>query len=438
MSPISKLSALVASALLGSTALAQELMVVDATNDRIMLVSAVDGALINANFIVLSGSTGSPPGLPIQAINNGAGEIWVTDQTADIVHRWSDDGTTYLGQWGTGRDNIRGIHIDFGRVWLCNFGTGGAGYGLALKEYDTSTNFIASHTMPGSPFGIISHNGELLVSDSSNDDILRVNPANGQVVGVWHDSDGVSGIDFPGQLSKTQGGTILAASLIAPVGAFEYDANGVQLAYFDGTGVLSSPQGVHGLLNGNVLVGANNGLWLYDRVAANWSAIVPSIDANYITERLGSTTPPPTNYCTSGTSTNGCAAVISATAQPSVTQATSCVINVADVEGQKSGLVFYGVNNTGFVPFAWGAGSSSFLCVKAPTQRMLSQSSGGTASTCTGSLTQDWDAFQAAFPTSLGSPFSVGGKVYAQAWYRDPPAPKTTNLSDALELTYVP
>ncbi len=438
MRPTCKLSALVASTLLGSTAVAQELMVVDATNDRIMLVSAVDGALINANFIVLSGSTGTPPSLPIQAINNGAGEIWVSDQNADTVHRWSDDGTTYLGQWGTGRDNIRGLHIDFGRVWLCNFGTGGAGYGLALKEYDTATTFLAAHSLPGSPFGIISHNGELLVSDSTNDDILRVNPATGLVVGVLHDSDGVTGIDFPGQLSKTQSGHILAASLVTPVGAFEYDANGVQTAYFDGTGVLSSAQGVHELLNGNVLVGANNGLWLYDRVALSWTAIVPSIDANYITERLGSTPPPPTNFCTSGTSTNGCVATISATAQPSVTQATSCVINVTDVEGQKSGLVFYGINNTGFTPFVWGAGSSSFLCVKAPTQRMPSQSSGGTAGTCTGALTQDWDAFQSAFPSSLGSPFSAGDKVYAQAWYRDPPAVKTTNLSDALELTYVP
>jgi hypothetical protein len=32
----------------------------------------------------------------------------------------------------------------------------------------------------------------------------------------------------------------------------------------------------------------------------------------------------------------------------------------------------------------------------------------------------------------------VGQKVYAQAWYRDPPAPKTTNLSNAIELTVGP
>jgi len=146
----------------------------------------------------------------------------------------------------------------------------------------------------------------------------------------------------------------------------------------------------------------------------------------------------PTTFCTAGTSTNGCVPAISATAQPSATLASACVINVANVEGQKSGLVFYGINNTGFSPFAWSVGSSSFLCVKAPTQRMATQSSGGTNGACNGSLTQDWNAYQSGNPTALGNPFSTGGKVYAQAWYRDPPAPKTTNLSDGLELTMLP
>ena len=58
----------------------------------------------------------------------------------------------------------------------------------------------------------------------------------------------------------------------------------------------------------------------------------------------------PVAYCTAGTSTNGCTPAISANAQPSVTLATSCVISVAGVEGQKSALIFYGVNNSGFTP----------------------------------------------------------------------------------------
>jgi hypothetical protein len=42
------------------------------------------------------------------------------------------------------------------------------------------------------------------------------------------------------------------------------------------------------------------------------------------------------------------------------------------------------------------------------------------------------------FPGALGNPRSVGAKAHVQGWFRDPPAPKTTNLSDAVELTYAP
>jgi hypothetical protein len=145
----------------------------------------------------------------------------------------------------------------------------------------------------------------------------------------------------------------------------------------------------------------------------------------------------PVVYCTAGTSTNGCVPSISATAQPSVTFANACQIDVANLEGQKLGLIFYGVDNTGFAPNPWGTGTS-FLCVKSPTQRTGTQNSGGNAGLCDGAFTLDWNAYQGANPSSLGNPFSAGDKVYVQAWYRDPPAPKTTNLSDALEMTMLP
>lgn len=143
----------------------------------------------------------------------------------------------------------------------------------------------------------------------------------------------------------------------------------------------------------------------------------------------------PTNYCTPGTSTNGCNAVMSATGQPSVTAATPCVITVSNVEGQKNGIVFYGLAQNGL---SWGTGSTSFLCVKTPTQRTTAQGSGGTAGLCDGTLTLDWDLFQSSNPGALGQPWAVGEKVYVQAWFRDPPAFKTTNLSDGLEMTYIP
>jgi hypothetical protein len=146
----------------------------------------------------------------------------------------------------------------------------------------------------------------------------------------------------------------------------------------------------------------------------------------------------PVSFCTAGTSTNGCVPSIGASAQPSVSLANACDITISNVDGMKASIVFYGIDNTGWVPMTWATGSTSFLCVKPPTQRTLTQNTGGTLGACDGLTTLNWNAFQSANPTALGNPWMVGSKVFAQGWYRDPPAPKTTNLTDAVELTYVP
>jgi hypothetical protein len=141
------------------------------------------------------------------------------------------------------------------------------------------------------------------------------------------------------------------------------------------------------------------------------------------------------NYCTAGVTTNGCTATISGTGTPSGSASSGYTLDVANVEGQKIGLIFYGV--TGPASSSWGSGTS-FLCVKAPTQRMGSQSSGGTANLCDGVLSEDFNSYLFTHPSSLGQPFTGGETVWAQAWFRDPPAPKTTNLSNGLEFVMCP
>lgn len=144
----------------------------------------------------------------------------------------------------------------------------------------------------------------------------------------------------------------------------------------------------------------------------------------------------PVVYCTAGTTTNGCNAAISVDNQPSVSFAHPCNITVANVEGQKLGLVFYSIS--GRNNQSWGTGSTSFLCVKTPTQRSLAQNSGGVSGLCGGVLSLDWNAFQSSTPGALGQPWGTGSSAFVQGWFRDPPAFKTTNLSDAVELTYLP
>lgn len=143
-----------------------------------------------------------------------------------------------------------------------------------------------------------------------------------------------------------------------------------------------------------------------------------------------------TAYCTAGTTTNGCVPAISGSGTPSATASTGFTIAVANVEGQRAGLLFYGVS--GPTAAAWGSGGSSFLCVKVPNQRMGAQTSGGTAGACDGAFSEDWNDYRFTHPGSLGNPFSSGDLVWAQAWFRDPPAVKTTNLSNGLEFILCP
>jgi hypothetical protein len=145
---------------------------------------------------------------------------------------------------------------------------------------------------------------------------------------------------------------------------------------------------------------------------------------------------PPTSYCTAGTSSNGCIATISAAGIPSASASSGFALTASGVEGQKQGLLFYGVNGQDASP--WGATSTSFLCVKAPTQRTATQNSGGTTGQCDGSLSLDWNAYMASHPTALGGPSYAGEVINAQAWYRDPPAAKTTNLSNGLQFILQP
>jgi hypothetical protein len=142
------------------------------------------------------------------------------------------------------------------------------------------------------------------------------------------------------------------------------------------------------------------------------------------------------NYCTSGNSTHNCLATMSAVGTPSVSASSGFTLIASDVERNKSGLIFYGVTGTHSAP--WYGASTSYLCVKSPTQRTPAADSGGPNGVCSGSLSVDFLDYIATHPGALGSPLSAGEVVWAQAWYRDPPAPKTTNLSNGLQFTLAP
>jgi hypothetical protein len=141
------------------------------------------------------------------------------------------------------------------------------------------------------------------------------------------------------------------------------------------------------------------------------------------------------SYCTAGVSANGCAAHITGVGTANASAGSGFDLVVTNVEGQRSGLIFYGTSGPLALP--WG-GSASYLCVKSPQQRTGTQSSGGTDNACDGIYTLDFNAYLASHPTALGQPFAAVTTVWAQAWYRDPPAPGGTQLSDAVRFDVCP
>ena len=143
-----------------------------------------------------------------------------------------------------------------------------------------------------------------------------------------------------------------------------------------------------------------------------------------------------TSYCTPSTTTNNCNPTMSASGAPVAGAASGFTLTCNAVEGQKSGLVFYSISGQNSV--IWAPGSTSFLCVKTPTQRMTTQNSGGTLSACDGVISIDFLAYLFANPGSLGYPGGAGQQFNAQCWFRDPPAVKTTNLSDGVQWVLCP
>ncbi len=141
-------------------------------------------------------------------------------------------------------------------------------------------------------------------------------------------------------------------------------------------------------------------------------------------------------YCTAGTSTNGCLPTMSATGSPSAAAFSGFLVRCNQLEGQKTALCFYSLQGPAALP--WGKNSTSFRCAGNPSQRVQTQSTGGTVGLCNGSYAIDFVAYLRTQPSALGAPLTAGRVYNLQVWYRDPPADKGTNLSGGLQFTAAP
>ncbi len=134
----------------------------------------------------------------------------------------------------------------------------------------------------------------------------------------------------------------------------------------------------------------------------------------------------PTTYCTAKTTSSGCTPAIGYSGAPSASAPSGFTVSVDQVESSKPGILFYGTSGANNLPFQGG-----FLCVQSPIKRTPPQSSGsGGSPPCTGVLSLDLNA------AGVCAQIGAGNRAWMQGWFRDPPSPSTTGLSDAL--TFVP
>ncbi len=419
-----------------SAAQQQFVLMTDLSNDKVVKFDAFDGALLDANFIPDAGSaTTYNFDIPREVFQVGA-EIWVLDHSGPIVR------FNHIGVWlGTVPQSVstiadaRGAAYVNGVVYVANdSGLFGAPVDSVVM-LDTTGAPIGSFSVADSgtsPIDVVEFNGELLVSHYTySHSIGRYDYAGTALPPPFMTSIIGPTLHLPQQIAATGGGTLLATGYTQPDGVFEYDMTGAQINYW---WTPNPARGVCELGDGNILVATTANVRKIDR-STGTTSIVYGFSGCYF-GKITFTPPPMEVYCTAGVSTGGCTPAISASRQPSASFAQACDITVSGVEPQRPGLVFYGVN--GPSSFSWGFGSTSLLCVNPPRQRTIAHSSGGSPGQCDGQLTLDWNAYQLANPSSIGSPWAAGDRIWLQGWYRDPQAPKGTNLSDALELMCLP
>ncbi len=237
------------------------LLVVDSGNDRVMLFSAADGALIDANYISDADAVGWQFTTPKEAIVVND-EIWVTDQVEDDVHRFDKESLAFIGSISLGpgdvpMDNLRGLGFDGSKVYVANFG---GGLGPSIVTFTTAGVADSVFTTGGSPFDAEPWMDELLVSNSSGGVVQRYMPGGGFIANF------ASGFSTPQQVIRlADDSVIIGGSLgVAGVrGVYHFESDGTQRTFISVESIGQPPTRSGWLLeNGNYLVTTDDGVFL--------------------------------------------------------------------------------------------------------------------------------------------------------------------------------
>ena len=408
------------------------LVVPESSNETVIQLSPIDGAVLSTMFLDIATATSGVAETPIEIVQINLQEIWISDQTADDVFRFDLGTLSFLGGSSTPLDNVRGMHPAGSGALVTNSGTVGGAPGEALVELDI-VGALSGTTPMTDPFDVEPYtwNGVpgYLVSDVENEDIVFVEAANLSNQTIFHDSDGVTGIDFPQQIHVSPGGRIFAAGFSLPTGIYEYDSTGAQIDYID-TAAIGGQGGVRGvwlLGNDTILFTNGNGIHLYDPVAGTANTVIPNVSARFISLiGMGLTT----NYCQAVPNSSGFTANISAIGTQSVAS-NDVTLRAAGLPMNQFGI-FITSQMQGFVPMAGGT-SNGNLCVGGQIGRFAGPGQ-ILASGFSGVITLPIDLTQIPQGATFVA-ISPGEDWYYQAWFRDPVG-LGSNFTNGLEINY--
>jgi hypothetical protein len=256
-------------------AIGQQFLVVPnsaAATRAIMQFSPVDGALINSSFIPGTGASYAMS-TPKDALQVG-NELWVADQVANSIFRFDLAGA-YLSTISGDLSNIRGMEYFNGHVYVSDAGASGATAANSVVKYTAAGARVASWIVGNSPFDVLAHNGELLVSHFTSNvpDITRWTE-NGVLIGTFHEG----AIALPEQMSHKPDNHVLVAGFSTTAGLYEYDAAGAQVGFIAASG----PRGVYPLANGNILWTGGAAVNLYNITTQSSSAVFATTGGQYI------------------------------------------------------------------------------------------------------------------------------------------------------------
>lgn len=237
---------------------AQNLFVGESGDDRVLLISAEDGSVLDANFldIATQAVAAGVSSTPIETLEVGD-ELWVSDQVADRIWRFERSGN-YLGDIGVDiLNNVRGMEIVGDTVYVAQ-GSASAVLGEGIVRIDVPTQTVTDVFIGGDPgdvsyFDVKFYNGELLVTNvqSGNEAIERFDLA-GNFLGFFAQSDGVNSFDFLQQLNvRATNSNILAGGFSPPSGVYEFMPDGTSLGIV--AGLDFGPRAAYELGNGEVL-----------------------------------------------------------------------------------------------------------------------------------------------------------------------------------------